>query len=111
MQFCTFVWKFQKFKSILEKKNPQTEGSLLHDWDSTHIAPRCRSQGSANPSRWRIPTILGYDILTFMAEDGYLDDVFNDLDAHQPCIVMRVMGCSALLWMGAAVYIVEALQV
>ena len=33
--------------------------------------------------------------------EGYLDDVFDVLDAHQhPCIVM---GRSALLWMGAAV--------
>ncbi|KAF8800289.1 hypothetical protein BYT27DRAFT_7236138 [Phlegmacium glaucopus] len=34
-------------------------------------------------------------------QDGYLNDVFDVLDAHQhPCIVM---GRSALLWMGAAV--------
>ena len=34
-------------------------------------------------------------------QDGYLDDIFDVLDAHQhPCIVM---GRSALLWMGAGV--------
>jgi hypothetical protein len=34
-------------------------------------------------------------------DHGYLDDIFDVLDAHQhPCIVM---GRSALLWMGAAV--------
>ena len=40
--------------------------------------------------------------LTFMdPQDGYLDDIFDVLDAHQhPCIVM---GRSALLWMGAGV--------
>jgi hypothetical protein len=35
-------------------------------------------------------------------EDGYLDDVFDVLDAHRhPCILM---GRFALLWMGAAVF-------
>jgi len=41
--------------------------------------------------------------LTLMADpqNGYLDDIFDVLDAHQhPCIVL---GRSALLWMGAGV--------
>jgi hypothetical protein len=35
-------------------------------------------------------------------QDGYLDDVFDVLDAQQhPCIVM---GHSALIWMGVAIF-------
>ena len=39
---------------------------------------------------------------TYFMKDGYLDDVFDVLDAHRhPCILL---GRFALLWMGAAVF-------